>query len=56
MLLEIETLASDGKMNDARKILKDKHISVLLVVGNDKIIGITSIENFTKWIISGGSA
>ena len=60
--LKIEAAMSDDlitvsplhSMNDVRKILKEKLISGVPVVVEEKIVGIISIENFIKCIIEGG--
>ncbi|MCK5342079.1 MAG: CBS domain-containing protein, partial [Candidatus Heimdallarchaeota archaeon] len=54
MTKELVTVAPNDTMSDVRKILRDKRISGLPVVDNDKIIGIISIENFINCLINGG--
>lgn len=54
MSTDVITVAPDDTMSDVRKILKDKRISGLPVVDDDKLVGIISIENFIKCILNGG--
>ena len=48
------TVSPDDTMSDVRKILKEKLISGVPVVSDDKMCGILSIENFITCIIEGG--
>jgi CBS domain-containing protein/anti-sigma regulatory factor (Ser/Thr protein kinase) len=54
MSKDIVSVAPDNTMTDVRKILKEKRISGLPVVDNDKLLGMINLENFIKCIINGG--
>lgn len=54
MSSDIVTAAPDDTMSDVRKILRDKRISGLPVVENDKLLGMISIENFINCIMHRG--
>ncbi len=49
----IITVTPNDTISDVRKLLKDKRISGLPVVDDDKIVGIISLENFIKCIMNG---
>ena len=51
---DIITVSPNDRMSIVRKILKDKRISGLPVVDDEKMIGIISIENFIKCIMNLG--
>jgi CBS domain-containing protein/anti-sigma regulatory factor (Ser/Thr protein kinase) len=54
MTSDIVTVEPDNTMIDVRKILKEKRISGLPVVDNNKLVGMISLENFIKCIMNGG--
>jgi CBS domain-containing protein/anti-sigma regulatory factor (Ser/Thr protein kinase) len=54
MQRDIITLRPDNTMNDLRKILRDKKISGLPVMDNDRLAGIVTIEDLVICILEGG--
>lgn len=54
MTSDIVTVSPDNTMTDLRKVLKEKRISGLPVIDNDKMVGMISLENFIKCIMNGG--
>ncbi|MEW5693931.1 MAG: CBS domain-containing protein [Candidatus Hydrogenedentota bacterium] len=54
MVSDIIYVKPDDTMVEVRKILKEKRISGLPVVEDEKLIGIISIENFINCIMDGG--
>jgi len=54
MSREYVSVAPNDTMSEVRKILKEKRISGLPVVENERIVGIISIENFIECLVNGG--
>ena len=54
MTVNLTTISPNDTMSTVRKLLKEKRISGLPVIEDDKLIGMISIENFIKGILHGG--
>ncbi len=53
MVKDIFTVGPDNLMSDLRDLLRDKRISGVPVLENDKLIGMISIEDFIKCLAEG---
>ena len=53
MVTDVITVSPDDPMSDLQERLRDKRISGLPVVKNDKLIGLISIEDFIRCILNG---
>jgi len=53
MVKDIITVGPDNLMSDLRNLLRDKRISGVPVVDNDKLVGMVSIEDFIKCLAEG---
>ena len=53
MVTDVITVCPDGRMSDLRDLLREKRISGVPVVEDDRLVGLVSIEDFIKCLADG---